>query len=115
MKTPRLEHSAAMLVALRIVACRYDVIAERKFFGCPAFFVRRRMAACVYGEMIALRLPQLSVAALMKTPGCSSFQPHGRGPMRRWLAFEARSPAFTSLEDLFEEAVSFANELAARD
>jgi hypothetical protein len=115
MKTPRPEHNAALLVALRIVACRYDVVAERKFFGCPAFFVKRRMAACVHGERIALRLPQLSVAALMKTPGCSSFQPYGRGPMQRWLAFEASSPALASLEDLFQEAVSFANELAARD
>jgi len=35
--------------------------------------------------------------------------------MQRWLAFEASSPALASLEDLFQEAVSFANELAARD
>ncbi|WP_036019767.1 hypothetical protein [Paraburkholderia mimosarum] len=115
MKTPRLEHSAALLVALQVVACRYDVVVERTFFGCPAFFVKRRMAACVHGDTLALKLPQLSVAALMQTPGCSFFQPHGRRPMPRWLAFEASSPAFASLEDLFEEAVSFASELAARD
>jgi hypothetical protein len=37
-------------------------------------------------NLIALKLPQLSVTALMKTPGCTYFQPHGRDPMRRWLA-----------------------------
>jgi len=73
------------------------------------------MAACVYGNLIALKLPQLSVTALMETPGCTVFQPYGRHPMPRWLAFEASSPACGSLDDLFEEAVSFAQELAANE
>jgi hypothetical protein len=113
MATPRLEHSTALLVALRVVACQYDAITERKFFGCPAFFVGPRMVACVYGDTIALKLPQLSITALMETRGCTHFQPYGRHPMLRWLAFEAGSPAFASLEELFEEAVSFAKEVEA--
>ncbi|SEI63561.1 TfoX/Sxy family protein [Paraburkholderia diazotrophica] len=100
MATLTLEHSAALLVALRVVACRYDAITERKFFGCPAFFVGRRMAACVYGDTIALKLPQLSVTTLLETRGCKQFQPYRRYPMLRWLAFDASSPAFASLEEL---------------
>ncbi|EUC21574.1 hypothetical protein SAMN05446934_9771 [Paraburkholderia hospita] len=80
MATPRLEHSTALLVALRVVACRYDAITERKFFGWPAFFVGPRMVACVYGDTITLKLPQLSITALMETRGCTHFQPYGRHP-----------------------------------
>jgi hypothetical protein len=115
MRAPKLEHSAALLVALRIVACRKNAILERKFFGCPAFFVGRRMVACVSGDMIALKLPQLSAAALLEASDCTYFRPFGRHPMPRWLAFEESSAAFASLEDLFDLAVSFAKELAAND
>jgi hypothetical protein len=71
------------------------------------------MVACVYGDLIALRLPQLCVTALLDVPGCAHFQPYGRYPMLRWLAVEANSPAFASLDDLFDEAVIFAKSLKA--
>jgi hypothetical protein len=48
------------------------------------------------------------VTALLRTPGCSYFKPHDRVPMRQWLAFGTSSPAFSTLAELFEEAVSFA-------
>jgi hypothetical protein len=79
------------------------------------FLVGHRMAACVCGDVIALKLPQLSLAALMEASGCTYFCPFGRHPMPRWLAFGASSPASASLDDLFNEAVSFAKELAAND
>ncbi|WP_175149142.1 hypothetical protein [Paraburkholderia ultramafica] len=104
-----------MLVALRAVACRHYAITERKVFGCPPFFVVQRMMACVYGQQIALKLPQLAVTALLETHGCTFVQPFGRHPMQRWLAFEADSPAFASLEDLFEESLSFVRELPAKE
>ncbi|SIT51390.1 hypothetical protein BN2476_1190018 [Paraburkholderia piptadeniae] len=115
MDASRLEHSAALLVALRVAACRHDRIVERKVFGCPSFFVGQRMMACVYGEQIALKLPQLAVTALLETHGCTVFQPFGRRPMPRWLAFGADSPAFASLEDLFEESLSFVSELPTKE
>lgn len=110
MDTSGLEHSAALLVALRVVACCHDDVKERKVFGCPSFFVGQRMMACVYRQQIALKLPQLAVTALLETSGCTLFQPFGRHPMPRWLAFDADSPAFDSLEDLFEESLSYVRE-----
>lgn len=110
MDSAQLEHSTELLDSLRVIARRYRAIEERKVFGCPSFFIERRMTACVYGNQIELRLPQLAVTALLQTPGCTFFQPFGRYPMKRWLAIESGSPAFASLDDLFEEAVLFARE-----
>jgi len=73
------------------------------------------MLACVYGSQIALRLPQLSIAALLDAGECTLFQPFGRHPMPRWLAFDADSATFASLEDLFEESFSFVSELVDKD
>jgi hypothetical protein len=66
------------------------------------------MVARVYGDQIVLKLPVDRVTALLRTPGCSYFKPHDRVPMRQWLAFGTSSPAFSTLAELFEEAVSFA-------
>lgn len=73
------------------------------------------MMACVYGSKIALRLPQLSIAILLDAAECSLFQPFDRHPMPRWLAFDADSVIFASLDDLFEESFSFVSELVDKD
>ena len=99
-----------MLVALRAEAGKYDAISELKMSRCTAFMVHGRIVACAGDNLIALRLTELSVTALLHTPGSRRFQPYGRAPLRHWVAFAETSPAFASLEQLFEEAVAFAQE-----
>ncbi|MGF6369695.1 hypothetical protein OKW40_002445 [Paraburkholderia sp. RAU6.4a] len=102
------EDPSNLLASLRAVASQYGDIHERAMFGCPGFFAGKAMAACVYGDLIVLKLPADRVTALLPTPGCSYFRPYDRAPMRQWLAFGRGSPAFDALADLFDEAVSFA-------
>ena len=109
MKTSRRE-DVRLLVALRAEAGKYDAISELKMSRCTAFMVHGRIVACAGDNLIALRLTELSVTALLHTPGSRRFQPYGRAPLRHWVAFAETSPAFASLEQLFEEAVAFAQE-----
>ncbi|CAD6561999.1 hypothetical protein LMG28727_07620 [Paraburkholderia kirstenboschensis] len=107
MQKPSEDHNT-LLGSLRAVAAQYGDIHERAMFGCPGFFAGTAMVACVYGNLVVLKLPADRVTALLQTPGCSLFKPYDRAPMRQWLTFGAASPAFDALADLFNESVSFA-------
>ncbi|MPW18965.1 hypothetical protein GCT13_19190 [Paraburkholderia sp. CNPSo 3157] len=109
MKTSRRE-DVRLLLALRAEAGKYDAISELKMSRCTAFVVHGQIMACAGDNLIALKLPELSVAALLHTSGCRRFQPYGRASLRHWVAFSETSPAFDSLEQLFKEAVAFALE-----
>ena len=104
-----------LLAALRAEAGKFSDISEFRMSGCTAFSVHGRIAACACGNLIALRLPELSVTALPQTPGCRLFQSYGRTSSRHWLAFTATSPAFNTLDGLFEEAVAFSHESPGAD
>jgi hypothetical protein len=109
MKTSRRE-DVRLLQALRAEAGKYDGISELKMSRCTAFLVHGRIVACAGDSLVALKLPELSVTALLHTPGSRRFQPYGRASLRHWVAFAVTSPALGSLEQLFEEAVAFALE-----
>ena len=49
-----------MLAALRAEAGKFSDISEFRMSGCTAFSVHGRIAACACGNLIALRLPELS-------------------------------------------------------
>ena len=51
------------------------LVQERKMFGCPAFFVERRMFACVYQGSLALKLHESRVSALLAAETATTFQP----------------------------------------
>jgi hypothetical protein len=99
-----------LLLALRAEAGKYDAINEFKMSRCTSFVVHGRIVACADDNLVALKLLELSVTALLHTPGSRRFQPYGRASLRHWVAFEETSPAFGSLGQLFEEAVAFALE-----
>jgi hypothetical protein len=110
MKTAIERNGAELLAALRAKAIQFESITELKMSRCTGFVVHETIVACAYADLIAVRLPRLSVIALLRTPGCRRYQPYGRASLANWLAVAATSPAICSLEQLFEEAIAFASE-----
>lgn len=110
MKESREQDDIRLLAALRAEAGKYNGISELRMPGCTAFTLHGGITACACGNLIALKLPELSVTALLQTPGCRLFRPFGQMASRHWLAFTETSPAFETLDQLFEEAVAFAHE-----
>jgi hypothetical protein len=62
-------------------------VREGKMFGFPAFFVGKKIFACVYGEVVGFKVPQDLAAKLLEDPGFAPFQPQGRHRMREWVQF----------------------------
>lgn len=100
----REDHVAALRQLLREVLG----VREGNMFGHPAFFVGRRMFACVYGEGVGLKLPAHRASELIEASIAAPFQPYGKPRMREWVQItRARSADYTADRDLLIEAISF--------
>jgi hypothetical protein len=82
-----------------------------RMFGFPAFFVGRKLFACVFGDGVALKLPPPTLAALLERPGASRFEPYGR-KMREWAHLVRESAEEYALdEELLLEAAQYVGSL----
>ena len=85
--------SAANHAELSALLAVYPEVREGRMFGHPAWFVGRRMFACVYGEGVGLKLPEAEATALLKRAHVVRFQPYGKAAMREWVQLNRARPA----------------------
>ena len=100
----RTDHHAA----LRGLLADCPDVREGQMFGYPAFFVGRRMFACVHGAGIGLKVPAPLAVVLLRRTDTVPFQPHGRKPMREWIQINrAVSADYADDQDVLAAARSF--------
>jgi hypothetical protein len=58
-------------------------------FGCPAVFVGRRLAFCVFGSAVGAKIPAADAARLIAANDATPFRPFGRPPMNEWIELQA--------------------------
>ena len=113
---PRLDISAEPVVhdkhlfeQLLAVARRIDPeIRSGSMFGCPAVYRGRKMATCVYGTEIGMRVPR-DVALESVTSGRTMpFQPYGKPAMKEWIKLDGGAQALESGRDLIAAAIAYA-------
>ena len=80
-------------------------------FGYRAYFVGRRMFACVTDEGVCLRLGSHLSEKTIASGAASPFRPHGR-PMRGWVEIGVeRGDTWLEARDVFLRALTFARAL----
>lgn len=78
-------------------------------FGCPALYVGRKLALCVYADRIGMRVPEAVATRAKLTKRAGAFTPYGKKPMREWIAVTAAED-LAEFQDLFGAALRFAGE-----
>ena len=81
-------------------------------FGCPAAFVGRRMALCVYGEGVGAKLPQVDAARLIASGQATAFRPFGRPAMKECVELRAEPGEVLRIAPILALALRYARELA---
>lgn len=84
-------------------------IREGKMFGCPALYVGRKMALCVYEDCIGMRIPENIAIKAKSLQRAVPFQPYGKKPMREWVSI-VPTDDLNEFKDLFLAALSFAEQ-----
>ena len=107
-RPPSVNYRVDLLAALRQLVIQVPGVREGKMFGYPAFFVGRRMFACVYGDGVGLKLPAHRANELIEADSAAPFQPYGKSKMREWVQItRARSEDYSADRDILIEAISF--------
>lgn len=60
-------------------------VTQRPMFGQLAGFVNGNMFLCLFGDRIAVKLPDDDAAELLKVKGAGPFEPMGGRPMRGYV------------------------------
>ncbi|MBX3196210.1 MAG: hypothetical protein R2715_25225 [Ilumatobacteraceae bacterium] len=102
-------HDQALFEQLEMRAEAVDRAVRRGvMFGSPAVFVGQKMAACVYGSSIALRVPEEIARLSVDTGRVTRFQPPGRAPMREWVQIPGSTQSLDDNSDLLVAAIFYA-------
>lgn len=77
--------------------------------GLTAYFVNKRMFACIHGPAVGIRLPAATARELQfSRKDVSPFQPKGMPATREWVQLDHEDPAdFRNDEALFLAAIEF--------
>ncbi|MFV0373953.1 TfoX/Sxy family protein [Microbacterium sp.] len=83
-------------------------VTRRRMFGSPALCVGRKMAVCVFGDAMGMRVPQPLAAEALESGRALPFQPHGKSRMREWVMITGGEDAIEPNSDLILAAVDYA-------
>jgi hypothetical protein len=105
----RTVHDQVLFQELKTLAlsCAPD-LREGRMFGCPAIYVGRKMACCVLGSDVGLRVPAAMADAARASGRARAFTPYGKRPMREWIALDLPPKGLHAAADLIEGAIEFA-------
>lgn len=111
-KSERLTHDRALFdAALARAALFHPAIRRGSMFGSPAIHVGRRMAICVHGAILGLRVPETLARRSIEDGRATPFQPYGKAPMREWIALCGGLSALEGQTDhLLQAALTFAEQ-----
>lgn len=82
-------------------------------FGCPAAFVGRRLAFCVFDKGIGAKVPAQDAARLIAEGEATPFRPYGKPAMKEWIELAATSANTGEVARLLTVALRYAKSGAA--
>jgi len=87
-------------------------VTSGKMFGYPAYYVHGKLFACVYGDGVAVKVPEETANSLLAMAHVVPFQPMGKPKMREWVQIiRASSEDYRLDEEIFYCAVRFVDPL----
>ncbi len=83
-----------------------------KMFGYPAYYIHRKLFACIYGDGVGIKLPEQVATNLLSNEQVVPFQPMGRPRMREWVQINhAASEDYRLDKATFLHAIDFVGSL----
>ncbi|VVB63346.1 YjbR [uncultured archaeon] len=91
----------------------FPEVTTGKMFGYPAYYVRKKLFACIYENGVGIKVPEDLAEELIKTEGIIHFQPMGRAKMRQWIQINRRDPNdYLKDMEIFKASVDYVLESA---
>jgi hypothetical protein len=87
-------------------------IRPGKMFGLPAYYVDKKLCACLYEQGVGIKLPAEAAARLLEAdPNVVPFMPLGRPKMREWVQINLEeSEDFVRYLPILEQSIRYVKE-----
>lgn len=86
-------------------------VAAGKMFGYPAYYVGKRLFACVYGAGVGVKLPEAIANQMLSQARAVPFRPYGKPKMKEWIQINrTRSADYEQDADLFRDSIKFVSQ-----
>jgi len=109
MKPGPASHDAELFAALAALAeILRPGVRRGAMFGCPAVYVGKKLAVCVYGAALGLKLPESLALAATTAGRARPFQPYGKPAMREWIEIAPIQRDLAPCLDLIQAALDYA-------
>lgn len=83
-----------------------------KMFGYPAYYVNKKLFACLYEDGVGIKVPEDKAKKLIGQDGIIHFQPMGRGKMREWIQINRKNPEdYLGDREIFESSIQYVSGL----
>jgi len=83
-------------------------VHEGKMFGFPAYYINKKLIACIYEDGVGIKVPEILATELREQEGITYFQPLGRRKMKEWIQINRKDPnEFLKDIEIFNESVSY--------
>jgi hypothetical protein len=90
-------------------------VTPGKMFGFPAYYINRKLFACIYDEGVGLKVPADTVKEHIGKPGIIPFQPYGKAVMKEWIQINRGSPEqYLADLALFQQSIDFVLSLSLK-
>jgi hypothetical protein len=87
-------------------------VISGKMFGYPAYYINRKLIACIYQDGVGIKVPEEVANKLIGKRGISHFQPLGRVKMREWIQINRDNPAdYLVDKSIFETSINYVAKL----
>jgi len=79
-------------------------------FGGPAIFVGRKMAACVFGGEVGLKVPADIASTSIASGNAKHFTPYGKSKMREWISVTIQRDQVDRIANLLSSSLKYARD-----
>jgi TfoX/Sxy family transcriptional regulator of competence genes len=85
-------YSQGIKEILDLFLLEFPEVTAGKMFGYPAYYVRKKLFACIYENGVGIKVPEDLAEELIKIDGIINFQPMGRAKMKQWIQINRQKP-----------------------
>lgn len=83
-------------------------VVPGKMFGYPAYYIGKKLFACLYEEGVGIKVPENFANSLIGKDGIISFQPIGKAKMKEWIQINREEASdYLDDKDIFKASVRF--------
>ena len=90
------------------ILLKNQLVVSGKMFGYPAYYIHKKLFACIYEEGVGVKIPADIANQLIGKEGIVYFQPMGRAKMKEWIQINREKPTdYLEETEIFETSMSY--------